>query len=283
VTPDVACIKLRGVTVLGNQPPMSTPARVRKARSLLRTILASLAAAALLAGAGPAQAIINGKPVVESDAYAHAVVGVVPLDKYDHPGACTGILLTPRVVLTAAHCVGKETKGVSVVFDLKIGETHKVAVTRTVIHPDYVEEEDKFKPGDIAILFLAAHDYPTVIIPFDRDVSFTNGQQFVFLGYGRSIYNRSSSTGVLRKASIAASGYDTPREVALKPLMDAWPCSGDSGGPILRKDMSGRYALTGIMNAVNAGPVGECLFENSFMTPLHSYSDWIASTLAAGS
>ncbi len=59
-------------------------------------------------------------------------------------------------------------KSVSVVFDLKIGDVHKVAVTRTVIHPDYVDEENKFNVGDIAIIFLAAHEFPTVIIPFDR-------------------------------------------------------------------------------------------------------------------
>jgi secreted trypsin-like serine protease len=253
--------------------------RADRVRPLFRAVIAF--AALTLLSIPPAAAIINGKPVAETDAYAHAIVGVVPVDKYDREGACTGILITPRAVLTAAHCVSGDVKSVSVVFDLRIGEVHRVASTRTVIHPDYVDEENKFNVGDIAIIFIAAHQYPTVIIPFDRDESFNDGQQFVFAGFGRAISDRSRSTGVLRKASIAAAGYDTPREVALKPLMDAWPCDGDSGGPILRKDMSGHYALTGIMNAVSAGPVGECLFQNSFMTPLHTYSDWIAATLAS--
>ena len=216
----------------------------------VRTILA--AAVFALLSIPPARAIINGKPMTGSEDYAHAVVGVVPSDKYDRPGACTGILITPRAVLTAAPCVSGDVKSVAVVVDLKIGDAHKVAVTKTVI------------------------------LPFDTSEDFTNGQQFVFAGYGRAVSNRSRSTGTARKASIAAAGYDTPREVALKPLMDAWPCDGDSGGPIMRKDMSGRYALTGIMNAVSAGPVGECLFEHSFMTPLHTYRDWIAETLAKG-
>src|SRR4029434_4306213 len=108
---------------------------------MLRTLLA--AAVLAIASVPPAGAIINGKPVTESDAYAHAVVGIVPLDKYDHPGACTGILLPPRAVSTPAHCVSGDTKSVSVVFDLKIGDTRKVAVTRSVIHPEYKDEEDK--------------------------------------------------------------------------------------------------------------------------------------------
>ncbi|HEY4163959.1 MAG TPA: trypsin-like serine protease, partial [Dongiaceae bacterium] len=213
----------------------------------LKQALGSLLLAALLFSARPAGAIVHGKAVTGDESFAHAVVGIRLMDDDGVAGDCTGTMLTHRIVLTAAHCV-RDSKSVEVVFDFSMKGTHKLAVSRIVVHPDYAPKKDTLSPGDLAILFLPPHDYQTTAIPLDGDLSFTVGEQFTIVGFGRSDPIKWNSMGTMRKAGIVASGFETPQDVGLVPTGDAWPCKGDSGGPIMRKDMSGRYALTGVLS-----------------------------------
>jgi hypothetical protein len=84
-------------------------------RRILRSFVAlvTIVAAALLLCSSPAaNAVINGQP----DGEQHPNVGLIV--GFDSQGrgiyACTGTLIAPTIVLTAAHCVGGEDFGVPI-------------------------------------------------------------------------------------------------------------------------------------------------------------------------
>ena len=239
-------------------------------------LLVSLVAIAISASA---QAVVNGVPVSPTDWFAHGVVGVIPIDDKGQPGGCTGTMLSRRVVLTAAHCVAK-SKRVDVVFDLDIQGKDRVTASQVIMNPGYQYKPNHISTSDLAILLLPAHDYTAIPIPLDPDQTFYDGQQFTIVGYGREVSWNAFSDGAMRKAAISSAGRSTPQVVELVPIGKAWPCYGDSGAPILRKDFNGNYALTGVLGGGLQGADG-CM-QVAFMTPTATYAQWIKDTAAKG-
>jgi secreted trypsin-like serine protease len=179
----------------------------------IRTALAALAVV-LLAGitsAGPAAAITGGEP----DGNDHPNVGLILF--YDSTGRyrCTATLISPTVLITAAHCTSGVRGKVLVDFDSVITETGPspyplaadpaVGYTAAEIaamgelsgtayaHPDYSDFTDTANWNDVGVVVLdePVEIEPATLAPQDYLDQFTpnvlNRTVFDVVGYGTEV------------------------------------------------------------------------------------------------
>jgi secreted trypsin-like serine protease len=256
-------------------------------RHPLAALAASLAALALAACTGPPgvsrsrAGILLGQPAPEG-AYPETVALVFPADGFFF---CSGSLISPRVVLTAAHCVLSDTGQPSppseigiylgnVAIEVPSGEIH--AVSAVYAHPDF--SWNAFRDAnDIAVLKLSqdvTSVTPTPIVPVAEATQLTAGTDLLIVGFGMTSNQEQPTDGTKYFASTPLEEMGTKDFIA-GTTGEPDTCYGDSGGPAFVANGGTRRVLG--ITSMGVNPNTDQCGDGTLFTLASAYVGWIES------
>ena len=206
----------------------------------------------------PVEQIVGGTEVTSSKLVDNLFVLLVS-DNNGTPQVCTGMFITKKHILTAAHCVN-DLESLSLI----TGVTPLASEEGLMLTPVQIDRHERYNEksvtdrNDLAIITiaeevqLAEKDFPQ--LP-DEDmiqkIEAANNIEFMAVGYGKttSIVNPEERTeGVLRAVRLRTTSKNSAVFV-VNQTNGKGVCYGDSGGPALKIYNKNLY-LIGVASAI---------------------------------
>jgi secreted trypsin-like serine protease len=215
-------------------------------------------AEALCGSIGLSPKVINGADCGQPERSPVILLSV--LGAGSGAGLCSGTLIAPNKILTAAHCLPAGTRSVLAGRWTADGRVTGVRASSWAVHPNFRRSASAFE-NDVAVVVLSA-SLPNPTMGILLSEASAPGQPVFIAGWGAPGFELAVGYARLTRVTDINVGYTYAGILSNT-------CNGDSGGPAYRA-VGGRQAVVGI---TSSGSVAGCgTGDNSLFTNVQSPS-----------
>lgn len=156
---------------------------------------------------------------------------------------CTGTVIAPRTVITAAHCVEQMSPS-EMTFGLGPNENQVQAELKVVSAVQHPQWDSQQLANDVAIVTLG-EDAPVAPVALNKAMDDTwIGRKVTLVGYGVSDGPSQTGAGIKREVDVTIDKLDATH-LQYTTQNGQTACNGDSGGPAYA-DEGGQLVIAGV-------------------------------------